>query len=318
MTSGAGRRRSAGNGRVLFFLIPRFTTGYLSALNLQPSLMTGFSDNVELGQIGEIKKNPAVVMRIPVDGDPARAQTCHWRGIVLTNFDGRRWTTPGRTSRSCSRRFHERLLPRRAGTSRADELLPPALHRADGADRHRRDLRRAACRKSSPAVSARTSPVRAGSLQRPGYLLVDPTGSFFNPVAQQFRRFATRAASRLPQVPPAELRKSPRTYPDAIRGTYLQLPPLDPRIPQLARDRLPSDARPMTTTKPQTSRATSVTHYAYTLDLSGPQADDPLANFLFVRRSGHCEYFASAMTVMLRSHRHSRALRHRISARRVQ
>jgi hypothetical protein len=29
--------------------------------------------------------------------------------------------------------------------------------------------------------------------------------------------------------------------------------------------------------------------------------EDPLANFLFVRRSGHCEYFASAMTIMLRS-----------------
>ena len=30
-------------GGVIFFLIPRFTTGYLSALNLQPTLMTGFS-----------------------------------------------------------------------------------------------------------------------------------------------------------------------------------------------------------------------------------------------------------------------------------
>ena len=48
-------------GLVLFFLIPRFTTGYLSALNLQPTMMTGFSDNVTLGQIGEIQKNPAVV-----------------------------------------------------------------------------------------------------------------------------------------------------------------------------------------------------------------------------------------------------------------
>ncbi len=42
------------------------------------------------------------------------------------------------------------------------------------------------------------------------------------------------------------------------------------------------------------------THYAYTLDLSGPKTDDPLAYFLFTRRAGHCEYFAAAMTVMLR------------------
>src|SRR5271154_2688958 len=44
-------------GIVLFFLIPRFTTGYLSALNLQPGLMTGFSDNMTLGEIGKIKQN---------------------------------------------------------------------------------------------------------------------------------------------------------------------------------------------------------------------------------------------------------------------
>ena len=35
--------------------------------------------------------------------------------------------------------------------------------------------------------------------------------------------------------------------------------------------------------------------------MSGTQGEDPLANFLFVRRAGHCEYFASAMTVMLRA-----------------
>ena len=70
----AGRHRRAAHRRVIFFMIPRFTTGYLSALNLQPKLMTGFSDDVALGEIGEIKKNSAVVMRIHVDGDPALAK----------------------------------------------------------------------------------------------------------------------------------------------------------------------------------------------------------------------------------------------------
>ena len=43
------------------------------------------------------------------------------------------------------------------------------------------------------------------------------------------------------------------------------------------------------------------THYGYTLQLLRTPVKDPLANFLFERRQGHCEYFASAMTVMLRS-----------------
>ncbi len=40
--------------------------------------------------------------------------------------------------------------------------------------------------------------------------------------------------------------------------------------------------------------------YGYTLELPKVEPDDPLAFFLFHRKKGHCEYFASAMAVMLR------------------
>jgi len=42
-------------------------------------------------------------------------------------------------------------------------------------------------------------------------------------------------------------------------------------------------------------------HYGYTLQLLSTPVADPLANFLFVRKQGHCEYFASSMAVMLRT-----------------
>jgi hypothetical protein len=51
-------------GGALFFFFPRFSAGYLGRTSLQPTLMSGFSDDVELGQIGEIKKNSEVVMRV--------------------------------------------------------------------------------------------------------------------------------------------------------------------------------------------------------------------------------------------------------------
>jgi hypothetical protein len=41
--------------------------------------------------------------------------------------------------------------------------------------------------------------------------------------------------------------------------------------------------------------------YGYTLELLPARVADPLATFLFVRKKGHCEYFASAMAVMLRT-----------------
>jgi hypothetical protein len=42
------------------------------------------------------------------------------------------------------------------------------------------------------------------------------------------------------------------------------------------------------------------TSYGYTMELPQQEEADPLAHFLFERRKGHCEYFASAMAVMLR------------------
>jgi len=42
-------------------------------------------------------------------------------------------------------------------------------------------------------------------------------------------------------------------------------------------------------------------NFGYTLNLAGKPGADPLAQFLFVTKAGHCEYFASAMAVMLRT-----------------
>ena len=43
------------------------------------------------------------------------------------------------------------------------------------------------------------------------------------------------------------------------------------------------------------------TQYAYTTELLDNPVPDPMAHFLFERKKGHCEYFASAMAVMLRA-----------------
>ena len=42
------------------------------------------------------------------------------------------------------------------------------------------------------------------------------------------------------------------------------------------------------------------THFAYSLEPVESESPDPLAGFLFDRKKGHCEYFASAMAVLLR------------------
>jgi len=84
-------------GGVLFFCLPRFNAGYLGRASFNPSLMSGFTENVELGQIGEIKKNSTVVMRVQT-GKPIAYDRLRWRGIALTTFDGKRWSTSDQTA----------------------------------------------------------------------------------------------------------------------------------------------------------------------------------------------------------------------------
>jgi len=84
-------------GTILFFLLPRVSAGYLGKTSFNPTLLSGFSDQVELGQIGEIKKSSAVVLRVET-GSLVNYPALRWRGNALANFDGKRWSSVERTA----------------------------------------------------------------------------------------------------------------------------------------------------------------------------------------------------------------------------
>ena len=41
--------------------------------------------------------------------------------------------------------------------------------------------------------------------------------------------------------------------------------------------------------------------YQYTLDVGGHRSDSPLDDFLFTRKTGYCEHYATAMVILLRT-----------------
>jgi len=98
----------------------------------------------------------------------------------------------------------------------------------------------------------------------------------------------------------AELRRAGRDYPQDIATTYVQLPSTtDPRVGRLA-------AQITAGATNDFDKAAAIenylrTRFGYTLELPRTPPADPIANFLFQRKQGHCEYFASSMTVMLRT-----------------
>ena len=99
-------------------------------------------------------------------------------------------------------------------------------------------------------------------------------------------------------LPPSNA--SPTQCLPPFQTRYLQLPDqLDPRIPELAQQITGSE--PPLIAAPLAIERYLTTHYGYTLQLPSQPPADPLADFLFHRRRGHCEYFASSMAVLLRT-----------------
>lgn len=283
-------------GIVLFFVFPRLSAGYFARSGIQPSLMSGFTDSVELGQIGEIKKNTTVVMRVQTGG-PVRYPLLRWRGIALTNFDGHRWystesrmrTRPAAPDGWISVASRRDLEGGSAVQVQFTALLQP--------------LASDALFGPAQVVELRGNFSGEGGsdngFERRSYVSVDSTSSIYNPF-HNFSQIRYEGISLLPVARPTQARFAGTIYPEEIRDTYLQLPlQLDRRIPELARKITVRANNPYDQSLAVENYLR--TNFAYTLNLTGKAETDPLAHFLFETKAGHCEYFATAMAVMLRT-----------------
>jgi len=282
-------------GGIFFFVFPRVSAGYMGRASFSPSLMTGFSENVELGQIGEIKKNSAVVMRVQT-GRPVGYDRLRWRGIALTTFDGRRWTSMDHAPQT--------LQPGPDGWIRTDELSKP-----DGGATgltytvFLEPIATDAIFVPGKVISLRGNFTGEGGnsyfAMRRNYLMRDSTDTILNPF-HNYMAIRYTGNSRLPAMDARKLRAAPAVYPKEITSTYLQLPAnLDLRIPEFARQVTRNAKTPFD--KSLAIESFLRTQFGYTLNLTGKPGDDPLAHFLFETRAGHCEYFASAMAILLRT-----------------
>src|SRR5262249_15331036 len=209
----------------------RFSAGYMGRTNLQPSLMTGFSDDVELGQIGEIKKNATVVMRVKT-GQPVGYPLLRWRGIALSTFDGKRWTTQNHHAAA--------LLPDASGWIYVGDPEQKQSGAAIGLNYEifLQPIATDTVFAPSNAVSVQGNfageNLGAGWMSRRSYLFRDAGGSLYNP----FRNYSPLrylGFSRLPAINATRLRNAPDQYTDEMRAQYLQLPVLDPRIAAMAK-----------------------------------------------------------------------------------
>lgn len=269
---------------LIFFFLPRVSSRYLTAYTPTSDVSTGFTDRVQLGRIGEIQQSSAVVMHIEIQHDLQGAYDLKWRGIALSAFDGRVWSnsyrqTQLRPALDGSYRLAPLPEPRDASTNPGQSIRYRVLMEPIG---------------TNVFFLAERPQSLAGHFRQ---VSVDAGGAVYD-LDMDHPPNRYEAESQLPEIDSDELRLAANTAPGGM-DQYLKLPPTDGRISKLAEEITAS--APSNYDKAVAVEQYLSTHFGYTLELPHSVPRDPLANFLFERKRGHCEYFASSMAVMLRS-----------------
>ena len=269
----------------LFFVIPRVGQAALPLRASIGRMVTGFSDRVDLGSFGDIESDRSVVMRVYLADErlsPDTLPTLRWRGVAFDQFDGRTWS-----SVSAPRRYLQRAitgdfglgLPRATGPMVRQEIYLEPI--------------------GSDAVFAAPRAMRI-ELRSPSLVVDDMDGLTVSSPSARLH-YVVDSEIDTPGRPLGISRRLWPTLSAEDRARFVQLPPLAPEIERLARE-VTAGSADAETAAGRLSEYLS-THYRYTLALKRqtPTTLAPLEEFLFVRRSGNCEYFAAAMAVMLRS-----------------
>jgi transglutaminase-like putative cysteine protease len=263
---------------MLFVALPRTANAAFRRLRPAGYHLSGFSSEVTLGQVGEIQKDSQPVMHVkPYWHAAMLVSDLKWRGAALSHFDGKTWTDKSQDGKA--------MLPNRNPLTLADE-----------AQRSRRDGTRLLYRVDL-SLSDSDALFIAGI---PEFLNIE-RARVVRTATDSYRMGALAGENIRYEVSsfvPHGVQAARATLSAAQRARYLQLPLVDPRIEELART-WAGDGTVLARSA-QVERHLR-TEFGYSLEMPKGVSNDPLADFLFVRRKGHCEYFASAMAVMLRS-----------------
>jgi transglutaminase-like putative cysteine protease len=264
----------------LFLVAPRsgaaaFTRGGGALTNF-----IGFSENVTLGEIGTLKGDNSVVMHVRIeDAQPAR--DLRWRGVALDEFTGRSW------KKSAAARHYDDI---KIDKGYFQVGTPAAPHRLTAQTVFLESI-------ESPVLFAAPQPI---AIQGDFPLLrVDNEGSI-QARRHEFERAIYTALSDTSQPEAALLRRDNGPYSAAFERYWRAPAGLDPRIEALANAMVVNVHARNRYDEAKAIESQLQANYAYSLEMraTGP---DPLADFLFHVKTGHCEYFSTAMAMLLRT-----------------
>jgi transglutaminase-like putative cysteine protease len=264
----------------LFFALPRVGSAGLGGNLTNLSNVSGFSNSVNLGEIGQLLQSDQIVMRTRIEKSNGKPfDLVKWRGIALNNFDNKKWT-------KSNTNFDEPPIKLEGDSFRfeyardKDDLTIQTVYLEPI---------------ETPVLFTIAQPIAIqGNFQ---FLRKDSEGAV---------TFQHNDSDRLSYkvysdttTPGLEALKSDNELYSPADSRYLQLPEkMDERIAVLAGQITEKSLNRYD--KAKAIENYLQTQFGYSLEMKA-KGDEPLADFLFNVREGHCEYFATAMAVMLRS-----------------
>lgn len=290
---------------LVFMALPRRPgaaplTPQVVRFTVQP--MTGFSQRVELGDIGEIQENPRRVMLVKVldaqTGESEETPGLLLRGIALELYarDGGRWVW-----RVAAQTGHWWRLTHRGGGEVTE------LYRRTFPGFDRSEYERIQCEITLEPLQAKLLfvPFAAESVDIPSdrYLIGHNRTHAIRFYPGRLRPLTYTVVSRRFSADKLEVVPRVRDHPREMLQACLQLPAdLSPRVRGLARTIAPAGECP-----DDYSKAARIQEYlsdpqrfSYTLTMEPTPGVEPVEDFVFNTHRGHCEHFASAMAVLLR------------------
>ena len=269
----------------IFFVIPRIGAGVLQKTHGEALRTTGFSDRVDLGTIGSVKQDPQIVMRVELPDQPTVAKDrLYLRGLAYDQYNGRSWSHSGTHRRSLSLVAEGVFLARPAGSRLPDSLSVPI----------RQDILLETL--DTPVLfAAPFAELVSGDFPA---VQVDGMSGLHLPLSPSSRsRYSV--TSQVPQLVAGDRAAMALAYPDSIRSRYLQIPVESQQVADLAHRVVQQAATPFGQTLAIQQHL--LENYRYSLEADTATLTHPLDEFLFIRKTGYCEHYATAMVMMLRT-----------------
>ena len=254
--------------------------------------VTGFSEVVAPGDVASVRQSREKVMEVealPREGEePSWNPAFRMRGMALDYYDGRVWTAtrPRRPAVTSGRRI---------AFMYADDL-PHLRHWSRNAVRCQVRLEQLDTRILFAPFALVTLLPEDGRLLR-----VSQLNDIVESVSPRADTLSYRTVSFLPPEDASPASALPMRFGHIAR--FLQLPPgYSERVRQEARRIAPLDRyhTPVEKARRLEQYLRDPENFVYDLNAGVSEGAEPVEDFLFARRRGHCEHFAASMVIMLR------------------